>query len=430
MMSRRLPGMHVTGKSRLSNGSKAGRQLKIRATLLVLCLICVAFYVNNFASSTSILVSTNPDVPSTQPPTLTLSQELSFTKSGLGAMKNSSSAQDDSSSTKVKNVEVRKETKQLVEYPRACQSQKEKFPINWVMFFGDSNMRNTYVWWTTYLNKKRSKTNGTFVRGSTYGVDTAKDYARRWADQEVLFPPLQQLGENDVDQSVQRYSFRFLHGSETEFVHDTRNWDIPRTAAPKPKPEDISEMLRNRNETSVDGGGSGHDGKRNDEHDSMWEGRVHPSDFALWATEHQKPIDDNSKPFNRWMDKWEKKTSPDIVILTQGWGGVPRWNEIDIVKNVVKGNPETLFIWAPMYVTDRTPERYNHYVEAGLFSWSEPNLRTLDLWDMVQTLPKPHRGKSLYHVPAGGSYMEKFMSRIWNEVTLCSESNKTLGVGG
>ncbi|OEU13838.1 hypothetical protein FRACYDRAFT_242190 [Fragilariopsis cylindrus CCMP1102] len=385
-MSRRLPGMHVTGKSRLSNGSKAGRQLKIRATLLVLCLICVAFYVNNFASSTSILVSTNPDVPSTQPPTLTLSLELSFTKSGLGAMKNSSSAQDDSSSTKVKNVEIRKETKQLVEYPRACQSQKEKFPINWVMFFGDSNMRNTYVWWTTYLNKKRSKTNGTFVRGSTYGVDTAKDYARRWADQEVLFPPLQQLGENDVDQSVQRYSFRFLHGSGTEFVHDARNWDIPRTAAPKPKPEDISEMLRNRNETSVDGGGSGHEDKRNDEHDSMWEGR--------------------------------------------GWGGVPRWNEIDIVKNVVKGNPETLFIWAPLYVTDRTPERYNHYVEAALFSWSEPNLRTLDLWNMVQTLPKPHRGKSLYHVPAGGSYMKKFMSRIWNEVTLCSESNETLGVGG
>ena len=85
-----------------------------------------------------------------------------------------------------------------------------------------------------------------------------------------------------------------------------------------------------------------------DRDDSMWEGRIRPSDFALWATQYQQPINDNSKDFMSLMKKWENKTSPDVVILTQGWGGVPRSDEIGVVRTIVKNNPETLFIWSPV----------------------------------------------------------------------------------
>jgi len=48
------------------------------------------------------------------------------------------------------------------------------------------------------------------------------------------------------------------------------------------------------------------------------------------------------------MDKWENKASPDVVILTEGWGGVPRARASDIVRKIVKNNPATLFIWSPV----------------------------------------------------------------------------------
>ncbi|KAL7536276.1 hypothetical protein ACHAXR_007040 [Thalassiosira sp. AJA248-18] len=204
---------------------------------------------------------------------------------------------------------------------------------------------------------------------------------------------------------------RFLHGSVTEFVHDAHSWDIARKAAPAPGLDEVAKEL---------------DGLQKDDlhkDDSIWEGRIRPSDFALWATKHQKPINDNSAEFNLWMDewqKWEKKVSPDVVILTQGWSGVPASTDVEIVRTIIKGNPETLFIWAPLYVTDRTFERYNSYVESGIFHLSEPNLRMVDLWDLAKAIPKPTSGKGLDHITAGGQHMIKSMSRIWNEVNLCT----------
>ena len=40
--------------------------------------------------------------------------------------------------------------------------------------------------------------------------------------------------------------------------------------------------------------------------------------YAIWASKHQSPINDNSLNYNSYMSTWKKKISPDVVILTQG----------------------------------------------------------------------------------------------------------------
>lgn len=294
--------------------------------------------------------------------------------------------------------------------PRICRDAKT--PLTWVMFMGDSNMRHTYYWWTT---QKKKSSNTVMQKGSTYGLDRSDlDYGGRWADQELLVGVKNSTtGEGGVvNDSIARYSFRFLHGSVNEFINSAKknNWDIARQAAPSPEPEDVKKEVDKLHL----GGQKKGESKSND--DMLWEGKIRPSDFAIWATKHQTPIDDNSFDFNSNMSKWKKKISPDVVILTQGWGGVPRGGEVETVRTIVRNNPETLFIWSPMYVTDRMPDRYDSYVESGVFSWTEPNLRVVDLWDMVTGLPKQKIGGSLLHIPVGGSYMKKAMERIWREV--------------
>jgi len=232
--------------------------------------------------------------------------------------------------------------------PRICNTHSKfnkKMPITWVMFMGDSNMRGTYHWWATAHGGHNNYKEG--VKGSTFGFDKQdKGAAYRWADQEMLF--------NEEDSSsIVRYSFRFLHGSETEFVHDAQHWDVARKSSGiLPDADDYEGTVRKMKEQSEAKAGeteSDPDAEGEDETDeSTWEGRIRPSDFALWATKNKEPIKDNSIMFNSWMNKWTKKTSPDIVILTEGWGGVPRARASKFVREIVKDNPATLFIWSPV----------------------------------------------------------------------------------
>ena len=64
------------------------------------------------------------------------------------------------------------------------------------------------------------------------------------------------------------------------------------------------------------GGQTKRESKSND--DVLWEGKVRPSDYAIWASKHQSPINDKSLNYNSYMSTWKKKISPDVVILNQG----------------------------------------------------------------------------------------------------------------
>lgn len=322
--------------------------------------------------------------------------------------------------------------------PRICQLDRNK--LSWIAFMGDSNMRHTYYWWTQFLLKAKANTGR---GGFTYGLDrVGLGFGGRWADQELLI----HLSSNtttkvptgtihpdsvrvmDGSFAMVRYSFRFLHGSISEFAYDSQNWQIPRIASPDtPTLSTIQNLTGNATMPHVA------DTEDDQEDAKHWEGRVRPSDYAIWATQNRKPIENDSKEFMSWMENWNTTTSlssPDVVILTQGWGGVPRASEIDIVLEVVRQNPETLFIWAPLYVTDHQLERYKGYVAAGILGNNtaaevmvQPNLRMVDLWDLAKKLP----AQNVYHAPVGGSHMQKSMLRIWKELEDCLENKESSG---
>ena len=61
-------------------------------------------------------------------------------------------------------------------------------------------------------------------------------------------------------------------------------------------------------------------------------------------------------------------------------GGVPRVVEAEIVRTIARNNPETLFIWSPLYVTNRQPDRYDGYVKSGVAKtadWQKPSPHTV-----------------------------------------------------
>lgn len=317
------------------------------------------------------------------------------------------------------------ETRKTQIYPRVC-TEKDYRPT-WILFMGDSNMRHTYYWWTKDYRQEQAKVK----QGSTFGLDrTDLDFGGRWADQELLYEddPCNQTKQVSEDSrnrtlsttscnhrsSIVRLSFRFLHGSITEFVHDAQHWDVARIGASPPDAQDVVSV--------VNGSSPGTSSRGSDDDLSInWTRSIRPSDYAVWATKHQVPVDNNSQEFNAWMAEWHQKQSPDIVILTQGWGGIPRSDEIDIVKAVMQDNPETLFVWAPMYVTNRSPERYARFVQTNFFQWSEHNLHTVDLWDLTKQLPYDPNKEDVYHAPVGGVHMQKCMERIWR-ATKCRNS--------
>jgi hypothetical protein len=317
-----------------------------------------------------------------------------------------------------------KAAQKTIIYPRICKEKDQE--KTWIMFMGDSNMRHTYNWWTGDYRRDNEQ----FVAGSTFGLDrTDLEFGGRWADQELLYKEEHCNRTLSVSEehhnktlpnaacevpSIIRLSFRFLHGSITEFVDDSNHWDIARVGAASPNSKDVASTLNNTTIGNNSGGSDDHKGDLS----MNWTGSIRPSDYALWATKHQLPIDANSPKFDAWMAKWYNKTSPDVIILTQGWGGIPRSDQIDIVKAVVMNNPETLFVWAPMYVTNRSPERYASFVQSGVFQRSERNLHMVDLWNLTKQLPYTNDTTSVYHATVGGQHMQQSMQTIW-DATKC-----------
>eukprot|EP00980_Cylindrotheca_fusiformis_P001353 scaffold338_cov116-Cylindrotheca_fusiformis.AAC.18 len=286
--------------------------------------------------------------------------------------------------------------------PRVC---KANFEATWIMFIGDSNTRHTYFWWTKpYQQDKR-----TSVGGATFGKDRRDlGVGGRWADQELLYNAKSCKGKMDPlragcnGPSVVRFSFRFLHGWVDELVKIPRPWDVARIGTPPPE-----------SQNEIDAASDIY---------SNWTGSGRPSDYAIATTRHKIPVDNNSTKFNRLMKEWKKKKSPDIVILTHGWRGMPNIDHADIVKAIVRENPDTLFVWAPMYISDRSPERYESFVEAGAFQWSGSNLHMVDLWKFTKLLPYSKDETSTYHAPTGGTHMKKCMKLLW-AATKCRKYN-------
>jgi len=169
--------------------------------------------------------------------------------------------------------------------PRICNTKNSdtKEKITWVMLMGDSNMRHTYYWWSNKGGHNRYKFG---IKGSSFGLDNKdKGIAYRWADQEILF-------RSEDDPSIVRYSFRFLHGSISEFVHDTQHWDVARKAAAELPSQWAINKMKDESDAKEEAPETAEGADETDD-SIFWKSRVRPSDFSLWATKHKEPIDDN-----------------------------------------------------------------------------------------------------------------------------------------
>lgn len=256
----------------------------------------------------------------------------------------------------------------------------------WIMWFGDSNMRNTYHWWVTSQLHDGKRT-----ESPQFGIDRHDlDFGGRWSDQEAVveFP----------DGFEVRASFRFLHGSHHEFEYKTNDWHNASRAGTS------EEIDATSNDVAFD----------MDDPNS-----VKPSKYAIWAAEHQSFIDfDEESPALAILLGKYRNVKPDAVILTEGWGGIPGCEHVSETVDMFKRHGDVKFVWAPVYVTNRNQERHDCFVNAvrallgnpGNYTYSGLNFQIMDLWDLVDTLPVYQR--SWKHIQTGGTYMTTACQRF------------------
>jgi hypothetical protein len=223
------------------------------------------------------------------------------------------------------------------------------------------------------------------TNSDTFQLDWKTGFAGRWADQEAVL--------EFKDGSEMRVSFRFLHGAITEMVYDSQHWNEARLGSTY---AEMDEASFKANHFKID------------------LRAVQPSKYALMVTRNQLVQDYNaSNPALFAKLKHYTDRSPDVVVLTEGWGGVPQCSffaEMD--AQVFSKNRETAFVWAPVYATNRLAERHgcfsnvtSHFSAAGI-----PNLRMLDLWDISKDLGNATASPT--HIQVGGGPMNEAIRRF------------------
>lgn len=206
-----------------------------------------------------------------------------------------------------------------------------------------------------------------------------------------------------------RSSFRFLHGSLDKIDAVFDDWDSAVLATIPEEVEDFSKAnkkLRDRIRLADP------DAKL-------------PSKYALWATQSGKRI--NFTATHPQMAKKLavfKERAPDVVILTEGWGGWPVCEAFAQTIEKFELYPEVHFVWAPIYVTNRQPKRFecfkkqlHDFAMARKLKLPTPdklelasvNWKIIDFWDLASHLA----GDTSTHIPIGGNYMNEGLSRFF-----------------
>lgn len=267
----------------------------------------------------------------------------------------------------------------------------------WIMFMGDSNMRRTYFWYTM------QKLGG----GKRQAMKEFRKKEFMWSDQDALveYP----------DGFEVRASFRFLHGSMNEFAFKTQNWNNVSVAEMNMTKFDIDkpEFLKQLKADELNGPKEDPD-------------VVQPSVYAKWAANNQRfvNIKKESPGLALKLEKY-KEVKPSVVILTEGWWGIPECKSFGDTLGLFKKNPETKFVYSPVYVTHRTEKRHECYAQKmeeektkglSLKVKDNRNYGFVDNFDLTKTLP-PQNSEyqapdKIKHIPAGGSYMRTAVDRF------------------
>jgi hypothetical protein len=279
----------------------------------------------------------------------------------------------------------------------------------WISFMGDSNMRNTYWWWVTSMNKTGAKLirskQFSFTQGqSLKDVSSNPHLNSQWSDQEAVleFP----------DGFEVRTSFRFLHGGDKEFQLKTKEWNKALFTYNE-NVEDmdkemgkVMQLMAKEKAIAMDDSDA-----------------IQPSKRALLMTHNSKFInfDVDVPALGRKFKKYEN-SKPDIVILTEGWGGIPGCERTGEVLDIFKKNPEVKFVWAPVYMTNRIKKRKECFAQkiASVPKDAKRNFRYVDMWDLAEKIPMGEPGDDRVargtartkHMPLGGDYMTTACQRF------------------
>lgn len=267
----------------------------------------------------------------------------------------------------------------------------------WIVFMGDSNMRNTYYWYVMQKLKPKSvkfmqsKQFGRFYRphaDKLWNASLTDD--DEWSDQEAIVTL--------KDDFEVRASFRFLHGANLHGVNGlelnfkTRTWNRLTRASQKGKEETITDEEYK---------------KGMDDPNALV-----PSKYAQFAAAHQVLIDVKTEVPEMWAKFKEYDHPPHAVILTEGWGGTPGCTHFQEILRFFRKSPETKFVWSPIYATNRGEARHRCF-EQQIAAVPEPdkeNYRFVEMWDVAQKqgiMPQESEMKNyIKHVPMGGTYMK------------------------
>merc|ERR1719272_1957044 len=145
---------------------------------------------------------------------------------------------------------------------------------------------------------------------------------------------------------------------------------------------------------------------------------IQPSHYGKWAAKHQKLIN-YEKEVPMLATKLEKYSNekPDVVMMTEGWGGIPGCERFSEVMDWFKTNPEVKFVWSPIFMTNRIESRhqcFSNKIEA-LPQADKQNFKFMDMWDKakqwskiqgIQQMKVAKGSKDTKHPGMGGPYMK------------------------
>merc|ERR1719310_1602868 len=124
---------------------------------------------------------------------------------------------------------------------------------------------------------------------------------------------------------------------------------------------------------------------------------IPPSKYAEWAASHHRLVDWSKYPDMEPKIKKYENAKPNAIILTEGWGGIPGCGRFEDTLDLFKANPDTKFVWSPLYVTTRTPQRHQCFSEkiAAVPAKEDQNFKFVDMWDLTEKLPPMKKNHNL-----------------------------------